>query len=261
VLDYDGTMVSTQERLKPPAEGIVNKLIELVDNGILLAFATGRGGSVGEILRAHVPARLLGSILVGYYNGAHIVPLEVDIDKSPPDPDAIITNLHSRLSVEPGLFVDNWLPKKGPLQITVPFERFAVPAEGIERIAAVLDALSTNSGGSRVARMMRSGHSVDIFPSWASKFRVVEEARRILNDSLATILTIGDSGDCQGNDYDLLAGALGLSVDRVCHRDSACWNPLPLGISGPDGLARILLAVRPLRRGAVRVDVAGLFDT
>jgi fructoselysine-6-P-deglycase FrlB-like protein len=259
VLDYDGTMVTTPERLNPPGRDILDALIRLADHGLLVGFATGRGGSVGGTLRAHFPARLHGNILVGYYNGAFIVPLEHNIEKRLPAPDAAISAMHKRLCAEAGLFVDGWCPKNGALQITIPFDQLVTPMEGVERIATIVEALGDDDTKSARVRMLRSGHSVDICPAWASKLRVVVEARRILDDATASVLRVGDSGDCQGNDYELLADAFGLSVDRVCYRDDSCWNPLPSGVSGPDGLARILIALRPLPYGRARFDLSYLF--
>lgn len=258
VLDYDGTVVATHERLRPPRADIFDALVALADHGVLIGFATGRGGSVGEVLRAHVPARLHDSILVGYYNGAHVVPLAIDIEKRPPHPDAAVAAIHVRLCTEAGLFVGGWLPKCGPLQITIPFDRLVAREKAVERITAVANALTSDGTSLSVVRVLRSGHSIDICPTWASKLRVVEESRRLLGDAGATVLCVGDSGDCQGNDHELLGGDLGLSVDRVCHRDGSCWNLLPPGISGPDGLVRVLSAIRPIRHGTVQLDVSAL---
>ena len=37
-------------------------------------------------------------------------------------------------------------------------------------------------------------------------------------------MTIGDSGDLGGNDYELLYGDTGLSVDYVSKEFNSCWN-------------------------------------
>ena len=47
-----GTVVSTDRRLEPPAAEILSDIQRLVDAGLSIAFATGRGGSIGEMLRA-----------------------------------------------------------------------------------------------------------------------------------------------------------------------------------------------------------------
>ncbi|HMQ95126.1 hypothetical protein, partial [Amaricoccus sp.] len=172
----------------------------------------------------------------------------------------VVAAFLAALAAEPNLFVGNWLPKRGALQVTIPLEKLASADAGAARIAALLESIGSGEPQINIgARILRSGHSIDVVPSWVSKVRVVEEVRRALSDEAAVVLRIGDSGDNQGNDFELLEGAFGLSVDRVCHRDGSCWNLLPPGISGPEGLARILRAIQPLRPGIARVDVPSLF--
>lgn len=258
VLDYDGTVVPTPRRCDPPRSDIVDSLVGLADAGVDVAFATGRGGSVGEMLRRHLPERVHGRTLVGYYNGAHIVPLAVDIDASPPDDDDAVAGLHAALVAEPGLFVEGWVPKRGALQLTVPLDALADRDRGARRIASLVAAFP-GVGRRPATRVLRSGHSLDIVPLWASKARVVRAMREGLVDPTATVLAIGDSGDGGGNDFDLLEGYFGLSVDRVCHRSDSCWNLLPPGVSGPDGLSLILGSLKLKRHGVAQLDVSNLF--
>jgi hypothetical protein len=257
VLDYDGTVVTTPERLEPPRCEILAALRRLSDAGLHLGFATGRGGSVGEMLRLHLPKKMHREILVGYYNGAHIVSLDVDIGEHPPKADPAIGAFHDALCAERDLFVGDWRPKAGTLQITIPFAKLASPADAFERLVQLLGSVSWGFGPT--PWMTRSAHSVDIVSHGAGKLRVVEEAKRRVGDRLAGVLCIGDSGDCQGNDHDLLEGPLGLSVDAVCHRHDACWNLLPAEMAGPDGLMRILNAISLSEKGTARLDVSALF--
>ena len=257
VLDYDGTVVPTHKRLEPPHPQIVSALTTLADHGILIGFATGRGGSVGNMLRKQLPERLHASVMVGYYNGAYVVPLNVDIEKDPPLADAGIAKVHSLLCAEDGLFTEGWQPKPGRLQLSIPFERLASRYGGSNRIEEIVEncggAASQQDGIARLlrpaypadtpsgrAQVVRSGHSIDVFPGWAGKGKVVEAVRAKLGSIDAHVLRVGDRGEHQGNDYELLADGLGLSVDQVCESEDCCWNLMPPGVSGPDGLARIL---------------------
>jgi fructoselysine-6-P-deglycase FrlB-like protein/hydroxymethylpyrimidine pyrophosphatase-like HAD family hydrolase len=252
VLDYDGTVVSTEHRLDTPRSDVLNAVISLAETGLCIGIATGRGGSVGELLREHVPAHFHRDILIGYYNGAHIVSLESDIRKHQPTCDALIAGLSSRLCGQQ-LFTRDWSPREGPLQISIPFDKLAPEVSPLDVIDAVLS-------GSEDVKIVCSGHSMDVIPGWAGKSRVVDAivvTRRIPKD---TVLRIGDSGDAQGNDFELLEGPLGLSVDRVCHRDDSCWNLLPVGINGPDGLLRVLTALTPVANGVAKLDVSALFS-
>src|ERR1700694_1244358 len=47
VLDYDGTVVSTADRKKGPSAEMIDAIASLIDKRLVVAFATGRGGSIG----------------------------------------------------------------------------------------------------------------------------------------------------------------------------------------------------------------------
>src|SRR5207249_1036370 len=68
VLDYDGTVVTAAGRFHPPEKPVLAELERLLDEGMRIAIATGRGGSAGENLRDTLPSRFQTQILVGYYN-------------------------------------------------------------------------------------------------------------------------------------------------------------------------------------------------
>jgi len=79
VLDYDGTIVRTDDRYSIPSEDIATEFERLHGIGLQIGIATGRGGSAGKDLRAILPETLHSSITMGYYNGGYIQPLDVDI--------------------------------------------------------------------------------------------------------------------------------------------------------------------------------------
>lgn len=90
VLDYDGTVVPNtprEARLGPPSPEIMNELVRLLDCGVQVGFATGRGGSAGDKLRDALPPRVHADVVMGYYNGACIRTLDVDVKKDPPQPN------------------------------------------------------------------------------------------------------------------------------------------------------------------------------
>jgi hypothetical protein len=251
VLDYDGTMVTTERRLDPPAPSILRSIRTLLDGGLSVALATGRGGSVGEELRKHLSEDECARVLVGYYNGAHIVPLAIDLRQHPPEPDPAIAQMHEAICSAKGLFAGDWRPKPSPFQITIAMEKFASQSEGMLRLRDVVEAREG-------VKLFRSGHSVDICPAWAGKPLVLDAVRKTMSDDSLNVLAIGDSGDREGNDHELLGSDFGLSVDRVCEREFLCWNLLPSGVSGPDGLLTILSGMRMTGTGRARLDVSVL---
>ncbi|XIA62045.1 hypothetical protein ACFIOY_20375 [Bradyrhizobium sp. TZ2] len=251
ILDYDGTMVATDKRGKPPADPVIEGVRRLLDGGVAIALATGRGGSVGEELRSCLSPEHCEQVLVGYYNGAHIVPLSVDIRTTPLEPDAAILDAFGRIQAEAGMFRNGWLPKQNPFQITIGIDKLVSSAGGISRLREIVGACPG-------LKMVRSGHSIDICPVWAAKPRVLDAVRARMTDDQLQMLAVGDSGDRHGNDYDLLGGDFGLSVDRVCEREISCWNLLPGHVSGPDGLLRILGGMRLTGAGRAQLDVSML---
>ena len=56
---------------------------------------------------------------------------------------------------------------------------------------------------------------------------------RVLEDPAHT-LCIGDYGNVEGNDYELLTTKYSLSVDRVSKNAECCWNIAPSGMKGLD---------------------------
>jgi hydroxymethylpyrimidine pyrophosphatase-like HAD family hydrolase len=251
ILDYDGTMVATDKRGKPPTGLVIDGVQKLLDGGVAIALATGRGGSVGEELRECLSAEHCERVLVGYYNGAHIAPLSVDIRNANLKPDAAILEAFDSIRAEGGIFRDGWLPKENPFQITIAIDKLASSADGWRRLREIVGSRSE-------LKMVRSGHSIDICPAWAAKPRVLDAVRGKMAEGHLQMLAIGDSGDRHGNDYDLLGGDYGLSVDRVCEREISCWNLLPGNVSGPDGLLRILGGMRLTGIGRARLDVSVL---
>ena len=102
ILDYDGTVVSASGRFDPPTKPVIGELERLLNEGMRIAIATGRGGSAGETLRDALPAKFHRDILVGYYNGADTRTLDIDIRTSPVPPAAAIAE------------VGEWLDEKIP---------------------------------------------------------------------------------------------------------------------------------------------------
>jgi hydroxymethylpyrimidine pyrophosphatase-like HAD family hydrolase len=249
VLDYDGTVVETDRRREAPSEDVLESLLRLLTNGIFVAFATGRGGSIGETLRPLVPEPYWDDVLVGYYNGGYVTPLRTNIAKQPPPAHPDLLRLDGWLRDHPELFREEAVHRFSNVQITIANSDLEDP-EGLYRM--LLDE-GFPIGTNLVVR--RSGHSWDICPADSGKTRVVDAVLQRLGDTGSPVLCVGDSGAWQGNDYDLLSGAYSLSVAGVCHRPSVCWNLLPSGLTGPAGLVAILRALSIERRGEARFDV------
>jgi hypothetical protein len=252
VLDYDGTVVPTDRRLEPPAAEILADIQRLIDAGLGVAFATGRGGSIGEMLREKLPSVYHDRILVGYYNGAWIVPLTIDIRTDPPKPNPAIVEARRRLLRLTGFFRDGWMPKDAPVQLAIPRAELV----NDERSALWLEETLADLP----LRILQSGHAIDIFPAETSKRDVVAKLRQSLAVCDAAVLCIGDRGERFGNDHELLEGPHGVSVGKVCDRLDTCWNLAPKEIQGPAGLQALLQALEVVGRGVARMRVPYSFS-
>ncbi|MFC3711212.1 HAD hydrolase family protein [Sphingoaurantiacus capsulatus] len=251
VFDYDGTLISDDERFGHPRAAIISELVRLNALGVKIAFATGRGGSGGKALRAVLPAEMHDHVLIGYYNGAYVRQLSVDIevDRPPSDPD--LAQTLSWLESRPDLFLGAFGGRFSDVQISVKLDNLA------DRLAFPVALTDCPPIASGTIRFRRSGHSIDFFAASTSKLSVVDRLRQTLPDG-AAIFCIGDSGARDGNDNELLSHAHGISVGTVCDRRDGCWTLFGKELTGPEALMRLLQAVKREDDGRVRMDVLSL---
>lgn len=247
VLDYDGTVVTTEDRLAPPSTKIMAELERLHACGLRIAFATGRGDSAGKMLREALPADMHADITMGYYNGAYILPLDMPLHCQPPADDPAIIAADAWLRTRPELFLRPYKGRYSGVQIAVPADSLSSAASFS---SAVRDCPPIASGDLRVEY---SAHSVDIIVARASKSEIV--ARLAM---YGKVLRIGDSGARGGNDNAMLSSPLGVSVGEVCSRHDGCWTLFGSHVVGPEALLQLLRALKPGDDGRFRVDVAAL---
>lgn len=248
VLDYDGTIVDTRHRFSTPRADIAAELARLAESGAHVAIATGRGASVRRDLQASLPNVLWPEILIGYYNGAEIAALDVDLA---PDGAGIVCDTLAPLAIalraQPEL-ADVADQTDRRFQITLEAKR-VMPENRLWDLAHEVILMTGFQG----VRITRSSHSIDIVAAGVSKLNVLERLRRDVGE--APLLTIGDRGRWPGNDYELLREPHALSVDETSVDPSTCWN---LAARGQRGVAATLNYLRALKSdaGQLRFDGA-----
>lgn len=252
VMDYDGTIVTTEERLSPPSSAIIGEIIRLLDAGIAVGFATGRGGSAGEMLRSVLPERVHDYVLMGYYNGSHIRPLSVDIQLEPPPFHSAIETIGAWIEGS-GLIRLGATFKHGPVQVTIGRDDVLAPELFLQSLRRHPDV----ANGSVV--VTQSHHSYDLYPSGTSKRAVIEAVQAGMADNVLKVLALGDSGSALGNDHDLLSQQPSISVDSVCGDLDGCWTIFGHDAKGPSALLRILEALT-VESGVARLHLSGLRD-
>lgn len=230
VLDYDGTLCEAGDRFGNPAKIIGEALTTLLDSGMIVGIATGRGDSVIEALRAVMKERVWPSTIVGMYNGGVCIRLneDVPIHAGEESLDESVEHAYELLSKSPILAHITRFRSK-PTQLSIHLIR-PLPEGLLCRI--VLEALGA-TGTPPAVQVVSSGHSVDVLPRNISKTLVVQEVTQVLTSAGRTdlaVMTIGDQGQAGGNDAAFLAHPLGLSVEHVSSNLAGCWNVSPRGV-------------------------------
>ena len=227
--DYDGTLSASNHKSRFTnrlCDEINNALLPLLENGIQIVVATGRGKSVGDSFMNSFDQKYWPQITVGYYNGACPLPLGEEDKlkawkKKPFD---------SELKV-----LSDELQRRLP-ENCIQYELTARNLQlSIEEVTSDSDAeLLYNTCREIIwdkhlmgIRVWRSSHSMDIVVYHeVSKLNVIENPD--------TTLCIGDYGSVEGNDYELLTSMYSLSVDKVSKNTENCWNIAPSGVYGLD---------------------------
>ena len=227
VLDYDGTCCATDRRFEGLDPDVGARLRELVKQGLPIAFASGRGSSLVSGTQEWIPRDYWASTWVGLYNGAQITTLGKAPEKEIPSDPALVEAAERLEAEESGLELSVRLR---PNQVVVRSDRAYSGAQLLPSVSAILERSPRLD-----LKVTASGHSVDIIQPGTSKSAVVDLLRR---RGLSDVMAIGDQGQRDGNDYELLASTpWSLSVDRVSADPSRCWN---LG-DGPEAGPRLLL--------------------
>lgn len=249
-LDYDGTIVTTEGRLNPPDEAIINELKRLLDGGFRLGIASGRGGSVGERLREILPRQYHSGIVMGYYNGSYVTHLDIDIRDQPAPISPEISEFRAWLE-EKRPELTPQIKDHGP-QLTITMKSLTDRLKLIEEIRPAPLIIDGS------LKIVQSGHSIDIVSASSSKTSVLTTLGGEMNHVTSSILCVGDSGGRLGNDHDLLGGHHGVSVGEVCDRPETCWTLFDSTVFGPTALLRILTALKPLDNGLFALDLSDI---
>lgn len=236
VCDFDGTFCDTVRRFEGLDVQIGNELTRLARAGLHLAFATGRGAKLAKELRKKLPQDIWPHITLGCYSGSLIFRLDQEPGPSCSEPllselsDWLAVTRAKPCAVSPNIDV-------GQLSLR------GVPSSDKVRLMAAINEWVAMKGLTGW-RTFCSAHSVDVITANAGKNLVVDAVCEQFNlDPTTQLLRIGDAGDFGGNDYELLACGLALSVDTVPPGWNQCWNLLPRVLSGVRGTEYYLRAL------------------
>ena len=223
LFDYDGTLCDEKDRFSGIGEEVIDRLNRLVQAGVLIGVATGRGKSVREDLRKALPKESWHQLFIGYYNGAQIADLSAD------DHNEFSFESSDRLKVFANSLSKHPIMGSIATWETRPFQVSIRPlSKAVEDLVwRIAHSLALTEG----LKSTRSSHSVDILLPNVSKLTL----HRCLTDLIPSgmkILAIGDKGEAPGNDFELLTVPYSLSVDEVSADPETCWHIAPAGYRG-----------------------------
>jgi len=255
-LDYDGTMCSAQERFDGPSEAMSRHLLPLLDAGVVLGIATGRGRSVRADLRRVLSARLWPGVWIAYYNGGEIGRL--DDDTFPASSEEVGPELQG---VKTSIEADGL--SKSLVDLRYRFSQITLTPKRTTSIDALVSfaAAKIKDSGTHGVRAVSSTHSVDIIASGVSKLNLLEHFKRShLVETTDDILCLGDRGCYPGNDFELLAHRFALSVDEVSADLKSGWNLAPPGLRGTAATLHYLSMIK-VRGCRFTLDLSGVLKS
>lgn len=227
--DYVGTL-SASDRKSRFTNGLCDEirdaLMPLLENGVQIVVATGRGKSVGESFQESIDQKYWLQIKVGYYNGACLLTLgdEDELKKWKKQHfDSELKELEEELKLRLPAECVGYKFEERSLQLSIEGEMTQAESQLVYDTCREIIWDKQMKG----IRVWRSSHSMDIVVyREVSKLRVIEDPEHTL--------CIGDYGTVEGNDYEMLTSKYSLSVDRVSKNTESCWNIAPSGMKGLD---------------------------
>lgn len=222
VFDYDGTLCSSQSKDSPPSDEVVAHLLRLINAGVLVGVASGRGDSIQQDLRKSIPEECWSRVQLGLYNGGWIGDLSTPVPKEAGTSEFLshVTRIVERLKAL-GVPIKK-IRATHPHQISVRFFD-GVQAEGMWFVVA--DAL--RQAGLDLSSVVRSKHSVDVLARGVDKSHLIAHMVQEFKIDPYEILTMGDQGAWPGNDSSLLDHRYSLSVDVPSRRLDRAWKIAP----------------------------------
>ena len=237
-LDYDGTIcnVDRNARWNETLEESIAKLInKLLADGIRLAVMTGRGGSMHELLRKSINMEFWPQVYLGCYNGAVIVRLT--------DDTTAIETVKGAPMDEQLTLLQNELKRYHfqPNKVKTYSTQLSLSCDDKQKACEICNEIILSNHLDRL-HIWSSSHSLDIVVSTKASKTAVKEISE-------NVLVIGDRGDYEGNDFEMLFLPCSLSVDKVSRNLYSCWNLAPRDLRGLDVIKYYLRKIKATKNG------------
>lgn len=222
VFDYDGTLTASQRRTEPPAQPVVRHIQRLVEAGVLVGIASGRGDSIQQELAKVLSTEVLSQLFLGLYNGGWIGSAisAPEVPKTTIEFLSHVTRIAWRLKAL-GVPIER-IKTTHPYQVSIRF-RDGLPTDQMWFVVA--DAL--RQAGLTTSSLFRSKHSVDVLAPRVGKAAFISHVIQTCKIDPHQIVTMGDQGAWPGNDVSLLEHRFSLSVDMPSRRLDRGWKLTP----------------------------------
>lgn len=232
VMDYDGTVYAGGQRDNAlPDQEMTALLIRLLERGIYLGFASGRGESLRSALRQALPGSLWHRVYAAYQDGAECARLDDDTKPQPYDKTKEHSALaHAREKLD-RIFA-SW-----PDRPAMRAENRLLGVYGTVEMGEIIFSCCCAVAIPLGLKVFHGGKMTDITLPEASKCNLYS----VLPARQHDILSLGDAGCWPGNDSELLANSLGVSVGSMSADTASCWRIT--GETGIAGTRRILEAI------------------
>ncbi len=248
VFDFDLTVHN--KAFHSTIEDDIFQLINLLlKNDIKIGIATGNGEYVAEEIKKRINPEFWHKVIIGYYNGGLILPLDstityydLDID-IPYDFKKLIDFIN--LNIPSGVLVTEGIKEENPFQINFFSEK---------KDHLYIDKVIKYIYESTKLKIIKSPHSYDVVPSSTSKVNVCDY---FCDQGLSPddIITIGDYGAYGESDYELLNRKFSLSVNTVSDSLINCWNFSPENKKNLKATLNYLEHIRFLGNGKFIFDI------
>ena len=226
---------------------------KLVDAGVAIGVASGRGGSVQDHLKVLLPSEYWPKIFLGLYNGGWLAQLSSDIPDSSARQNSEllshVTRIVGRLR-ELGTPIETIRPTH-PYQVSI---RLREGADASDMWFVIADAL--NQAGLKNITVVHSKHSVDVLETGVDKSHLVARMVQEFRIDPYQILTLGDQGAWPGNDASLLEHRYSLSVDVPSRRIDRGWKAAPVHKRDVDATLWYLERVKLIGGGAFQINLS-----
>ncbi len=250
VFDYDGVLCSSQQSDAPPSATVINQLLRLIEAGVIVGIASGRGGSIREHLQQVLPQPVWKNIQLGLYNCGQLSNMEsVPTNGETSEFLSHVTRIMRRLKAL-GVPIE-YIRTTHPYQVSVRFRS----GVNVERTWFVI-ADAIGRAGLDPSRVVRSKHSVDILGEGVNKSHLVAHIVQTFKIDPYQVLTVGDQGAWPGNDSSLLEHRFSLSVDQPSRRLDRGWKVAPNHKRDVDATLWYLYRMHLLDSGGFRIDFA-----